>query len=151
MKGLFLLILSLITFCTCISAQQVKKEQKKNMQKAMIENLSPQARHDLFIQKSNNKKMLGWFSLGLGGSMILGGTAKMLSESFKDVPKTDIRLIWLPAAGILASVGSYFIIKDSKQMRKKAALMLQQESTHIGHPQHIPLAYPTVGIRISID
>ncbi len=121
------------------------------MQKAMIENLSPQARHDLFIQKSNNKKMLGWFSLGLGGSMILGGTAKMLSESFKDVPKTDIRLIWLPAAGILASVGSYFIIKDSKQMRKKAALMLQQESTHIGHPQHIPLAYPTVGIRISID
>ena len=117
----------------------------------MIESLSPQARHDLYIQKSNNQKLLGWFSLGLGSSLILGGAAKMMSESFKDVPKTDIRLIWLPAAGILASVGSYFIIKDSKQMRKKAALMLQQESTHIGHPQHIPFAYPTVGIRISID
>ncbi|MFN5334144.1 MAG: hypothetical protein ACK5BV_03020 [Bacteroidota bacterium] len=143
----FFLSVYLISFN--VSAQKSKKEDKSK--KSKYENLSPQARHDAYLQNATNQKLLGWLSLGLGGSMIIGGTAKMLSGSFKDVSKTDIRLIWLPTVGALACIGSYFIVKNSKEKRKKAAMMLEQESAHIGHPQHIPIYYPTFGIRISID
>jgi hypothetical protein len=148
MKYLFLFLsICLISFSA--SAQKSKKEDKSK--KSKYENLSPQARYDAYLQSSNNQKLLGWFALGVGGSMIIGGTAKMLSSGFKDVPKTDIRLIWLPTVGTLACVGSYFIVKNAKEKRKKASMLLQQESAHIGHPQHIPLSYPTVGIRFPID
>jgi hypothetical protein len=151
MKGIFSIIL-LLVICNSISAQKTQKIDSKNSKKQKIENLSPQAKHDAYIQKANNQRVLGWFTLGLGSTLILGGTAKMMSDGFKDVSKTDIRLIWLPAAGIIASVGSFFIIKDSKNKRKKAALLLQQESTQIGHPQNIPnFYYPTVGVRLTID
>jgi hypothetical protein len=143
----FFLSICLISYSA--SAQKSKKEDKSK--KSKYENLSPQARHDAYLQSANNQKLLGWLALGLGGSMMIGGTAKMLSGSFKDVSKTDIRLIWLPTVGVLACVGSYFIVKNSKDKRKKAAMMLEQESAYIGHPQHIPFTYPTFGIRISID
>jgi len=131
------------------SAQLFKKKDKK--EKGKLENLSPQAQHDAYVQMANNQKLLGWFALGLGSSMILGGAAKMTSNSFKDVPKTDIRLLWLPTVGILTTVGSYFIVKNSKEKRKKAAVILEKESAQLGHPQHIPHCYPAVGIRVSID
>lgn len=144
-----LFFLSLCLFSFSLSAQKTKKESKSK--KSNYENLSPQARHDAYLQNANNQKLLGWFSLGIGGSMIIGGTAKMLSNGFEGVPKTDIRLIWLPTVGTLACVGSYFIVKNSKEKRKKAAMMLQQESAYFGHPQHIPLSFPTIGIRIPVD
>lgn len=131
------------------SAQLFKKQDKK--EKGRLENLSPQAQHDAYLQKANNQKLLGWFALGLGSSMVLGGTAKMMSNSFKDVSKTDMRLLWLPAAGVLTTVGSFFIVKNSKEKRKKAAMILEKESAQLGHPQHVPYCYPTVGIRVSID
>jgi hypothetical protein len=144
-----LFFLSLSLFTISATAQKTKKDSKSK--KSKYENLSPQARHDAYLQNANNQKLLGWFSLGLGGSMIIGGTAKMLSNSFKDVSKTDIRLIWLPTVGTLACIGSYFIVRNAKDKRKKAAMMLEQESAHLGHPQHIPLSYPTIGIKIPIN
>jgi hypothetical protein len=149
MNKILLLLFFMLISQGDLSAQLFKKKDKK--EKGRLENLSPQAQHDAYVQMANNQKLLGWFALGLGSSMILGGTAKMMSNGFKDVPKTDIRLIWLPAVGVLTTVGSYFIVKNSKEKRKKAAIILEKESAQLGHPQHVPHCYPTVGIRVSID
>ncbi len=143
----FFLAILMISFSA--TAQKSKKEDKSKRSK--YDNLSPQARHDAYLQNANNQKLLGWFSLGLGGSMIIGGAAKMMSSSVKDWSPTDIRLIWLPSVGTLACVASYFLVKNAKQKRKKAALMLEQESVHFGNPQYTPISFPTVGIRITID
>jgi hypothetical protein len=148
MKYLFFLLM-LCMISTAASAQKSKKN--NTSKKSKYENLSPQARHDAYLQSANNQKLLGWFALGVGGSMIIGGASKMMSTSFKGVPKTDIRLIWLPTVGALACAGSYFIIKTSKEKRKKAALMLEQESAYIGHPQLPSFSYPSLGLRIAID
>jgi len=148
MKYLFF-FLTLFLFYFSASAQKSKKEDKSK--KSKYENLSPQARHDAYLQSASNQKLLGWLALGLGGSMIIGGTAKMMSGGFKDVPFTDVRLMWLPTTGVLACVASYFIVKNAKGKRKKAALMLEQESVYFGNPQYTPISYPTVGIRIMID
>lgn len=139
----------ILLFAGDAAAQKTKKQDKKDA--GRLENMSPQARHDAYLQMANNQRLLGWFALGLGSSMIIGGAAKMTSDSFKDVPKTDMRLLWLPTVGILTTVGSYFIVKNSKEQRKKAALILERESAQLGHPQHVPLCYPTVGISISLD
>lgn len=141
-----------LAFCVIsfsATAQKTKKEEKSK--KSKYENLSPQAKHDAYLQSANNQKLLGWFSLGLGGAMIIGGAAKIISPSVQDRSITDIRQIWLPAVGTLACVASYFIIKNSKEKRKKAALMLEQESVYYGNPQNIPIYYPSFGFRISID
>jgi hypothetical protein len=149
MKGILILLLTIIVCCGNLYAQKSKKQEKTSQDK--LKDLSPQARHDAYIQMANNQKLLGWFAVGLGGSMIIGGSAKMMSQSFKDVSKTDIRLLWLPVTGALIGVGGYFIVNKSKEKRKKAALILSQESAYIGHPQHLPqLSYPSVGIGIKI-
>ena len=151
MKGLITILISLFVLSGSSWAQETKKDKSKNQEKERIENLSPQAKHDAYIQKANNQKLLGWFAMGLGTSMALGGTSKMMSDAFKGSSKTDIRLLWLPVAGILTGIGGYFIVKDSKDRRKKAALILEQESAQIGHPQQIPnFYYPTIGISIAI-
>jgi hypothetical protein len=150
MKGLIAILVSLFVLCGSSWAQVTKKDKSKK-EKERLENLSPQAKHDAYIQKANNQKLLGWFAMGLGTSVVLGGTAKMMSDAFKGSSKTDIKLLWLPTAGLLTGIGSYFIIKDSKNKKKKAALILEQESAQIGHPQHIPnFSFPTIGISIAI-
>ena len=147
MKVIFFFLLIMLAGFGQISAQKSKKEKKKDK----LENLSPQARHDAYLQMANNQKLLGWFGVGLGGSMVIGGAAKMMSESFKGVSKTDIRLIWLPVAGVLIGGGGYYIVKNSKEKRKKAALILEQESACLGNPQHIPsFSYPAIGVRFTI-
>jgi hypothetical protein len=148
MKAFFLLI---ITFLICFGTSYAQKSKKEPKEKKRAENLSPQARYDAYLQSANNQKLLGWFALGLGSSMVIGGSAKMVSDSFKGVPKTDTRLLWLPVVGTLTAVSSYFIIKKSKEKRKRASMILERESACLGDPQHTPLSFAAVGVRIHID
>ncbi len=149
MKTLFFCLLALLLTSSTVYSQKTKKEDKEK--KSSLDNLSPQARHDYYVQMGNNQKLFGWVTLGLGSSLIIGGSAKMMSDSFKGVPKTDIRLIWLPSAGIIAAVSSYFIVRSGKQNRKKANLILEEESAFIGNPQSHPIYYPSFGISIPIN
>ncbi|MBU6157977.1 MAG: hypothetical protein KGP35_02985 [Bacteroidetes bacterium] len=148
MKTLFFCIFSLLLTSTTVFSQKTKDKKEKI---SGLENLSPQARHDYYVQMGNNQKLLGWFTLGVGTSMIIGGSAKMVSPSFKGVSKTDPRLIWLPATGFVAAVSSYFIVRAGKQKRKKANLILEEESAYIGNPQSQPIYYPSFGLSIPIN
>jgi hypothetical protein len=149
MKTLFFCLLALLLTSSTVYSQKTKKEEKEK--KSGIENLSPQARHDYYVQMGSNQKLLGWVTLGVGTSILIGGTAKMMSDSFKDVPKTDVRLLWLPSVGVIAAVGSYFLVRSGKQNRKKANLILEEESAFIGNPQSHPIYYPSFGISIPIN
>ena len=150
MKTLLFCLLAIFLFsASTVYSQKTKKEKKEKIN--AFENLSPQARYDAYVQQGNNQKLLGWFTLGVGTSIMIGGAAKMTSDSFKGVPKTDIRLIWLPATGFIAAVSSYFIVREGKRKRKKASIMLEEENAFIGNPQFQPISYPSFGIRIPIQ
>ncbi len=148
MKALFFLIFSFLFLSSSVFSQKTIKEKKQR--ETGLENLSPQAQYDYYMQMGDNQKLLGWFTLGVGSSLIIGGSAKMMSPSFKGVPISDIRLLWLPATGLVAAVSSYFIIKSGKQKRKQANLFLEKESAFIGNPQFQPIYYPSFGFSIPI-
>lgn len=138
-RALFLLtILSLCTFCKVL-AQNKANDDWKN---------SPLSIHDKLISKSNAQRFTSVGMLTVGMSLTLGGIAKSISPGFKDVPKTNIRLLWLPVTGILTTIASFHMSKSSKKNRKKAWQVLEQ-SASIGNQKQPFSRYPAIGLRIS--
>lgn len=112
-------------------------------------NSSPLAIHDKLITKANTQRIASWGMLTAGISMTLGGYAKAISPAFKDVPKTDIRLLWLPVTGILTTIAAYPMAKNSRKTRKQAWQVLEQ-SASIGDQKQPFTRFPAFGIRISL-
>jgi hypothetical protein len=135
----FLSILLSCTFSDAI-AQKKGKEDWKN---------SPLAMHDKLISKANSQRFASWGMLTAGISLTLGGVAKSIAPAFKDVPKTDIRLLWLPVTGILTTIAAIPMANSSKKSRKNAWQVLEQ-SASIGNQKQPFARYPAIGLKISL-
>ena len=134
--------LSIILSCTFseVFAQKKGKEDWKS---------SPLSMHDKMISKANSKRFTSVGMMTIGLSVTLGGIAKSISPAFKDLPKTDIRMLWLPVTGILTTIAAYPMSRSSKKMRKKAWEVLEQ-SASFGNQKQPFTRYPAIGLKISL-
>lgn len=134
--------LSIILACTFseVSAQKKGKDDWKS---------SPLAMHDKLISKANSQRFATVGMMTVGLSLTLGGVAKSIAPAFKDVPKTDIRLLWLPVTGILTTIAAYPMANSAKKTRKKAWQVLEQ-SASIGNQKQPFTRYPAIGLKISL-
>jgi hypothetical protein len=134
-----------------IASSQLCFAQKKVKEKVQREDpaLSPQALHDLYIKKRNEKRLFGWTLIGAGTSMVIGGYAKMNAPGFQNTNKSDTRLIWLPVAGILTAASGIPLLSSAKKFDKKADAALQDEEVFIapGLPYY---RYPAIALRIKL-
>jgi len=135
----FLSIILLFVYSD-VTAQKKGKEDWKS---------SPLSMHDKLISQANTQRIASWAMLTAGISMTLGGVAKSIAPAFKDVPKTDIRLLWLPVTGILTTIASIPMANSSKKSRKKAWQVLEQ-SASIGNQKQPFARYPAIGLKISL-
>lgn len=110
---------------------------------------SPQALSDRYMAKANNNKVMGLIMTGGGISMTLGGLAKMQSPAFEGVSKSDMRLLWLPVAGVLTTLTGALTVKSSKTWRKRANMILMDENVFLV-PDRPAFRYMGAGIRVTL-
>ena len=135
-------MLSFIMFFSFFNVS-AKKKVKDNY------NSSPLSMHDKLISKANSQRFAAVGMMTIGFSLTLGGFAKSIAPAFKDIPKTDIRLLWMPVTGILTTIAAYPMSKKSKKNRKQAWQVLEQ-SASIGNQKQPFTRFPAIGIRISL-
>lgn len=109
---------------------------------------SPQALHDMYMEQATKKRIIGWTMFGGGLAFTLGGVAKSMSPTFKGVPKTDPRLIWLPAVGIISTIGSIPMLMSAKKLDRKADMILKGDNAFISPNSNWSQSYPAIGLRI---
>jgi hypothetical protein len=124
--------------CSSSFAQKKKKE-------SLGPQAPPQALHDMYIVKANSNKLLGWTMFGTGISLTIGGMAKRKAPAFEN-NKGGLKLIWLPAVGLVTTIASIPMISSSKKLKRKANLILQDESAYLGDGKYLQISYPSVGI-----
>lgn len=140
LRSFVLSLIFLTAFNLCSSAQKKEIKDWKN---------SPQAIHDKLISQANGKKFVSLGMVVVGVSVTLGGVAKSISPAFKEVPKTDIRVLWMPVAGILTTIAAYPMARSGRAARKKAWQVLEQ-SASMGNPSQPFIRYPAIGLQISL-
>jgi hypothetical protein len=111
---------------------------------------SPQAMHDMYLEQATKKRIIGWTMVGGGTAMIIGGIAKSMSPTFKDIPKTDPKLLWLPAAGLLSTIGGVTMVLSAKKLDRKADLMLKGEGAMLIPNSNWTESYPALTVRIRL-
>jgi hypothetical protein len=139
-RSLILLIIILFSCAPGLWAQKKGKDDWKS---------SPLAMHDKLISQADAKRFASWGMITFGVSMTLGGYAKLISPAFKDVPKTNVRMLWLPVTGILTTIAAYPMSRSSKKIRKKAWEVIEQ-SAYIGNQKQPFARYPAIGLKISL-
>ncbi|HMO32109.1 MAG TPA: hypothetical protein PKE63_11330 [Lacibacter sp.] len=139
------LLLVFLLLALAGSAQPFKKKEKWEDSE-----LSPQAQSDRYLMRATTNKLAGWTMFGTGISLTLGGLAKMKAPAFENTPKSDLRLLWLPVAGLLTTAASIPIITSSKRLREKARLVLSDENVFIGDRRQPAFTYPSVGFRLQL-
>jgi len=135
----FLSIISLFVYTDVIAQKKGKDDWKS----------SPLAMHDKLISKATSQQFASVGMMTIGLTVTLGGIAKSIAPAFKDVPKTDIRLLWLPVTGILTTIASIPMSNSAKKMKKKAWQVLEQ-SASIGNQKQPFARYPAIGLKISL-
>jgi hypothetical protein len=134
----------LIIFCISTSSVVFAQKKDKDAWKS-----SPLSMHDKLISKANSQRFATVGMMTVGLSLTLGGFAKSIAPAFKDLPKTDIRLLWMPVTGILTTIAAYPMSKNSRKNRKKAWEVLEQ-SASIGNQKQPFTRFPAIGLRISL-
>ncbi len=110
---------------------------------------SPLTMHDKMISQADTKRMASSGMLLLGFTLTAGGVAKYISPAFKEIPKSDLRLLWLPVAGVLTTIASFPMARSSKKIRKQAWQILEQ-SASLGNQKQPFTRFPAVGLKISL-
>ena len=111
---------------------------------------SPQAMHDIYMAQANKKRLVGWTMIAGGTVLTVGGIAKMMSPAFEGQSKTSPGLLWMPAAGILSTLGGIPMVMSGKKLEKKADMILQGERVFISPHTRWQLHYPAIAIRIRL-
>lgn len=109
---------------------------------------SPQALHDMYMEQATKKRIIGWTMFGGGLALTIGGVAKTMSPAFRNVSKSDPRLIWLPAAGIISTIGSIPMLMSAKKLDRKADMILKGDNAVLIPNSNWQQSYPAVAIRI---
>lgn len=133
----------LILICFSLLTIQLVKGQKNNTSMST----SPQALHDMYMQKRKTNNTVGWIMLGSGIGMTTGGIAINLSGGIFNNNSKGLWLFYLGRATTLASI-PFFISAGSN--KRKAKLALKGESVTIGNKTLYKSNYTTLAFTIQL-